>query len=182
MRTGAIVLAAGASRRLGRPKQLVDWEGRPLLAHVLGQIDVWPVDEVVVVLGARSMEVRQAVDLTGVLVVENPDWSEGIASSIRAGLAAATADRAFIALGDQPDIPVVVPGTLVSVEAPVVVPAYRGVRSNPALVHRSVWPDLRSLRGDRGAAAWFREHPEIVREVAFDLDPPGDIDTEADLA
>lgn len=181
MRIGVIVLAAGRSRRLGRPKQLADWDGLPLLAHVVSQVRAWPVDEVVVVLGARSAEIREAVDLAGASVVENPDWDEGIASSIRCGLAAATADRVFIALGDQPDLPVEVPAALAAVDAPVVVPSYRGVRSNPALVHRSVWPHLRLLQGDRGAAAWFREHPELVSEVAIDHDPPRDIDTEADL-
>lgn len=181
MRTGAIVLAAGASRRLGRAKQLADWHGRPLLAHVLEQVESWPVDEIVVVLGARSEEIRTVVDLSRFVVVENPDWEEGMASSIRAGLAAAASDRVFIALGDQPDIPAGVAEALARHDAPVVVPVYRGVRSNPALVQRVVWDELSSITGDRGAAGWFREHPELVQEVAIDREPPGDVDTEADL-
>ncbi|NIS29739.1 MAG: NTP transferase domain-containing protein, partial [Actinobacteria bacterium] len=83
-------------------------------------------------------------------------------SSIRAGLAAAASDRVFIALGDQPDIPAGIVEALARHEAPVVVPVYRGVPSNPALVHRAVWDELASITGDRGAAGWFREHPELV--------------------
>ena len=112
----ALVLAAGGSSRLGSPKQLVSWRGRPLLEGVVAAVAAWPVDHVAVVLGSGSEDIMEQVDLGDAVVVENPDWEEGIASSIRVGLDYLTRapkfDRAFVALGDQPHIPPEVPAHL----------------------------------------------------------------------
>ncbi|MDX1689693.1 MAG: nucleotidyltransferase family protein [Acidimicrobiia bacterium] len=181
MTTAAIVLAAGGSRRLGRPKQLVAVSGRPLLDRVVASVRSWPVDDVVVVLGAHRDEITAACDLGGARVVDNPRWSEGLATSIAAGLAACDADRAFLALGDQPAVDPSIPATLVDRTGPAVVPVYRGVRANPVLVDRVLWPAFSALDGDRGGADLLRRHPEWVTEVAFDREPPLDVDTEDDV-
>ncbi len=186
----ALILAAGGSRRLGHPKQLVVWRGRPLLESVVAAVAAWPVDEVAVVIGAHEDEVLERVDFGESLIVINPDWEEGIASSIRVGLDVLTRDRrfdrAFIVLGDQPSIPDGVPEMLLDAmevsERPAVVPKYRYERANPVLIHRSLWPRLMSLEGDSGAAHLLRSHPEWVEEVRIDHLPPRDIDTAHDVA
>ncbi len=189
MRVAALVLAAGGSRRLGRPKQLEPWGRTTLLGHVLDQVRRFPVEEIWVVLGAETDRVLEQVDLDGVGVVENPEWAEGIASSLRAGLDALTrlskADAVLIVIGDQPEIEPSVAERLMDEyrrsRGPVVIPKYRYVWGNPVLVDRSLWPRLMSLGGDEGARRLFQAHPEWVREVWFETLPPRDVDTEADV-
>ncbi len=186
----ALVLAAGGSSRLGRPKQLVDWGGRPLLTHVLAEVAAWPAMRVVVVLGAVAEEVLDAVEFGDAEVVINPEWEEGLASSIRVGLDALSRDArvtaAFVALGDQPGVPVDVPSGLLAAyragHQPVVVPKYRYTRGNPVLIDRRVWPALMGLAGNEGGRRLFQAHPEWVQEVWFDTLPPRDVDTEDDVA
>ncbi len=189
-RTAAIVLAGGGSRRLGSPKQLVRYEGRPLLEHVVAMVGAWPVDEVVVVLGAHAEEILEAVRLGDAVALINDDWEEGIASSLRIAFDYLSRDpsmeRAFVALGDQPDIPPDVPAGLVAAAEwstrPALVPVYRYERSNPVLFARSLWERLMSFEGDIGASSTLRAHPEWVEEVRFDHLPPRDVDTAADVA
>lgn len=185
----AVVLAAGGSRRLGRPKQLEAWGSSTLLDHVLDQVRRFPVDEIWVVLGAGLEEVRAGVDLTDFGIVENPEWEDGLATSLRVGLDAVTrlskAEAAFIVLGDQPDIPEEIPAKLVEAwrksKALAVVPKYRYTAGNPVLVARELWPRLMSLTGDEGARRLLQAHPEWVEEVWVESLPPRDIDTQRDL-
>lgn len=150
----------------------------------------WPVSLVVVVIGAAEDEVLEAVDFGDAVVAVNPEWEEGIASSIRVGLDVLSRDRridaAFIALGDQPRIPSEVPGALIAAledsGRQAAVPKYRYERANPVLIHRSLWPRLMSLEGDSGAARLLQTHPEWVEEVWIDHTPPIDIDTRDDVA
>ena len=150
----------------------------------------WPVSLVVVVIGAAEDEVLEAVDFGDAVVAVNPEWEEGIASSIRVGLDVLSRDRridaAFIALGDQPHIPSEVPGALIAAledsGRQAAVPKYRYERANPVLIHRSLWPRLMSLEGDSGAARLLQTHPEWVEEVWIDHTPPIDVDTRDDVA
>lgn len=190
MTVAAVVLAAGGSSRLGRSKQLERWGETTLLGHVIDQVREFPVDEIWVVLGAEIDQILEQVDLEGCGVVENPEWEEGIASSLRVGLDAllqkSRADAALIVIGDQPhlDQRVVaeVLDTFTRAGRPVVIPKYRYTWGNPVLVDRSLWPRLMSLEGDEGARRLFQAHPEWVEEVWTDHLPPRDVDTEADLA
>ncbi len=188
-RIAALVLAAGGSRRLGRPKQLEPWGRTTLLGHVVDRVRCFPVDEIWVVLGAEAERVLAEVDLDGVGVVENPEWPEGMASSLRVGLDALTrlskADAVLIVIGDQPDVDPGVVERLVAeyrkTRRPVVIPKYRYTWGNPVLVDRSLWPRLMSLEGDEGARRLFQAHPEWVEEVWLETLPPRDVDTEADV-
>lgn len=190
MSIAALILAAGASIRMGESKQLLDWGGRPLLGHILGQAGAWPVDQVVVVLGSEAETILERVDLGQALVVLNPEWQEGQASSLRAGLAALAREggmeAAFIFLGDQPEVDPAVLSALVEAYRSsgrwAVVPKYRYTRGNPVLVDRALWPRLMSLRGDEGARRLLEAHPEWVEEVRFDQLPPRDVDTPLDVA
>lgn len=101
-----VLLAAGTSSRMGRPKQLLEWGGRPLVRHVVQTALASRLDGLIVVIGAAAAEVRQALDgLTGqVQLVECADYAEGQAASLRAGLAAlpAGAEAAVVLLVDMP--------------------------------------------------------------------------------
>lgn len=190
MTVAALVLAAGGSSRLGRPKQLERWGDTTLLGHVVRQTRRYPVDEIWVVLGAEAELVLAGVDLDDCGVVENPEWSEGIASSLRVGLDAliqrSRVEAALIVIGDQPTIDADVVEDIVRSgvkgRKPVVIPKYRYTWGNPIYVDRSLWPRLMSLEGDEGAQRLFKAHPEWVEEVWTDHLPPRDVDNEADLA
>ncbi len=186
----ALVLAAGSSRRLGSPKQLVDLGGRPLLDRVVGVVAGWPVELVVVVLGANADAILDRIDFGDAIVAVNDGWEEGLASSLRVGFDILTRrprlERTFIVLGDQPHIPPQVPEALleaaIRADRPAIVPVYRYQRGNPVLFDRSLWPRLMTLAGDSGASALLLTHPEWVEEIRFSELPPQDVDTPEDVA
>ena len=146
MSTAALILAAGQSKRFGEPKQLVDWGGKPLLEHVVEQVRGWPqVDSVYVVLGANAERIMDRADLSTVTVIENFEWAEGVASSLRAGLDTLigdrVAERALIVLADQPTVPGDVIPLLLEARRrsrrPVVIPPL-SVRTRPSGPGRSL--------------------------------------------
>jgi molybdenum cofactor cytidylyltransferase len=185
-----IVLAAGSSSRLGRPKQLLPLAGRPLLAHVLDRARAGGLDRVVLVLGHRAGDVLGALALPdggAVTTVLNPRHAEGQATSLRAGLEAAgpDADAAVVLLGDQPAIrPEAVRAVLDAFErgaGPVVQASYGGRGAHPTLLARRVWPRvLDEIGGDRGAREALRRHPEWRTLVEVGGAVPDDVDTEED--
>jgi CTP:molybdopterin cytidylyltransferase MocA len=183
-----VVLAAGGSTRMGRPKQLAELAGRPLLAHVLAALDQAPVDRVVVALGGAADQVLDRVELGRAepLVVEG--WAAGMGHVLASTLARAGDgwQAVVVLLGDQP----LVPGAAVArvVEAwragagPVVTAAYGGRPGHPKLFDRRLLPDLLRLAGDAGARDLVAGHPEWVHRVEVgDLGSDADVDVEADL-
>lgn len=190
MSTAAVVLAAGGSKRLGRPKQLEPWGDTNLLGHVVSRTSSFPVDEVWVVVGHDAERIVEETDLGDAYVIENLEWEEGIASSIRVGLDAVTrlskCDTALLVIGDQPDVSAETVTRLLDSHSregrPVTVPKYRYSWGNPVLVDRSLWARLMSLEGDHGAMRLWQAHPEWVNEVWFPETGPRDVDTEADVA
>jgi CTP:molybdopterin cytidylyltransferase MocA len=196
-----VVLAAGGSTRMGRPKQLATLAGRPLLAHVLAALDEAPVDggsgglkpsppvdRVLVALGGAADQVLDRVELGRAepLVVEG--WAAGMGHVLATTLAQAPDDwqAVVVLLGDQP----LVPGRAVArvVEAwragagPVVTATYGGRPGHPKLFDRRLLPDLLRLGGDAGARDLVDAHPEWVHRVEVgDLGSDADVDVEADL-
>ena len=173
-----LLLAAGAGRRLGTPKATVDLDGTTLVARGVTLLREGGCDPVVVVLGAA------VVPVPGAQVVVAADWEQGMSASLRAGLAALTADACIVALVDQPLVGKLAVRRLVdlagSVEAAVA--TYEGKPRNPVLLDRAMWPELDALTGDAGARAWLRAHPDRVRLVPCDdTGSPLDIDEPADL-
>ncbi len=189
MSVAALVLAAGSSRRLGRPKQLEPWGETNLLEHVLRRTEEFETDEIWLVLGYEADRIIANCDLGEAGVIENPEWEEGIASSIRVGLDALTrlsrCDMALIVIGDQPDVSVELVSELLDShrrsDQAVTVPKYRYTSGNPVIVNRSLWPRLMSLEGDEGAARLWQAHPEWVNEVWSSDLAPRDVDTEEDI-
>jgi molybdenum cofactor cytidylyltransferase len=184
-----IVLAAGTSSRLGRPKQLLPLAGKPVLRHVIDTLESTEVDEIVVVLGHQVQEVLRAVPTTGRTRVSiNDEYASGQSTSLRAGLRAAS-DRshaALILLGDQPGVRAAAVAMVIEAwrggTAPAVQAGYRGVPGHPVLFDRSLWPQLERVKGDEGARGILAAHREWRRVVEVGGPPPLDIDTEEDFA
>lgn len=188
-RVAGLLLAAGGGSRLGRPKALVEFDGQLLIDRTVDLMAAAKLDPCVVVLGAAAEEVRAAADLTRVVVVDNPDWENGMAGSLRAGLTALTgrADAVVVLLVDQPLIGAEAIERLVAAwqdGAPAAVATYEGEPRNPALFDVALWPTItRSTTGDVGARSFLRSHPDVVAYVPCDdTGAPDDIDTKEDLA
>lgn len=183
-----VVLAAGGSTRMGRPKQLADLDGRPLLAHVLAAVATAPVDRVVVALGGAAGEVLDRVDLGRAepLVVEG--WTEGMGHVLASTLAQAGDgwEAVVVLLGDQPLVTAGAVARLVEAwragAGPAVTATYGGRPGHPKLFDRRLLPDLLGLTGDTGARDLLAAHPDRVHRVEVgDLGSDADIDVEADL-
>ncbi|MEV7062889.1 nucleotidyltransferase family protein [Streptomyces collinus] len=186
-----LLLAAGGGRRLGgRPKALLPHRGRPLVEHAVRVLREGGCATVHVVLGAQAGEVRARASLPGCVLVDNPDWEQGMGSSLRAGLASLTGTdtrAALVSLVDQPGIgPEAVARVLAAYEGEesLVSAAYEGVRGHPVLFGAAHWAGIAATaQGDRGARAYLKEHrPEVALVECGDVARPFDIDTEADLA
>ena len=183
-----IVLAGGTSSRLGRPTQLLELDGRPLLQHAVDAAAAAGLSEVVVVLGHRAAEVEAALDLpAGVRTLVNPRYREGQAASLRAGLASVApgSEAAVILLGDQPGVTAdsvrAVVATFERSGAPIVRARYAAGWGHPVLLARSVWAEVDRLEGDVGARAIMFAHADLVEEAAVEGPRPFDVDTWADF-
>ncbi len=182
-----IVLAAGCSSRFGAPKQLADIDGRPMLARAVDKVtQLAGPDAVTVVLGAHAARLAPLIQDAAVTIVINPDFEQGMASSIRTGLENAPAGTCgvLIVLADQVAVTVQELRQLVSCwqRQPdrMVAAGYQDATGAPAIFPSDVFPELRSLQGERGARALLLRHPERVLRVpmpsaAIDIDTPADL-------
>lgn len=201
-----IILAAGRSARLGRPKQLLPVHGEPLLRHTVRRALASSLDTVLVVVGHEANAVRAAICDLPVRIVDNPDAAQGQSTSVIAGLAALNApldpgaramqasplqadiEAVMFLLGDQPGVEPEVIDALISAwrehGAPVVAPRYQDGIGNPILFDRAVFPDLLTLRGDTGARSIVRVRQQAgdLLQVPVDRPAPPDVDTEEDYA
>src|SRR5687767_2643104 len=181
----AVILAAGASTRLGAPKQLLEHGGVTLVRRAVLAAAKAGAIPVTVVLGANSERVSDAIhDIDDVIVVHNPSWQSGIASSLAAGLrAVAESDGALIMLCDQPLVNEDSLGILIdafSRGSRIVASRYAETIGVPVVIGREHFAELMRLEGDRGAAHWLRK-AEGVTVIPL---PPAilDIDTKEDAA
>jgi molybdenum cofactor cytidylyltransferase len=188
VKAAGIVLAAGASRRMGSPKQLLPVDGRPLLEGVVASACASRLDEVLVVLGASADAIADHVDLGRARVLVNPDHASGMSSSLRAGLSALgpEVDRAVIVLGDQPAISGALLDELLDLQERSGLPAaalsFGRLLHPPVVLRRELWGDLESLEGDVGCRAVIRASPELVAPLPAggDRNHPVDVDTPED--
>ncbi len=187
-RIGAIVLAAGGSARLGRPKQLLQFRGQTLLRRMIDAAVTANCSPVTVVVGAERDRVLRELAETKEFLVENETWQRGIGSSIRTGLRellAAYPNTAAVILlvCDQPLVDATVIAGLRAkhseTKKPIVASSYAGTLGIPALFHRSYFDQLFELEDDAGAKQVILNHAKDVAEYAF---PGGaiDIDTATD--
>lgn len=182
-----IVLAAGTSSRLGRPKQLLDLEGRPVLRWVLDAAAASSLDEILVVLGHAADEIQAVLAFDeSIRVVRNPDYLEGQSTSLKAGLGeiAPNAEAAVILLGDQPGIRSEAIDAIVAAwrggAGAIVQASYGGRPAHPTLLAREVWVEVDALSGDEGARGLIASHRGGRALIEVGGEPPDDIDTEED--
>ncbi len=177
-----IVLGAGGSRRLGRPKQTLALGDTTLLGWVVGNAEASSLDRVVVVLGGASAETKAALVTTRAELISNEAYTSGCASSLLVGLnAVAGCDAAMLVLGDMPGVDASV---IDQVRADweqhrpaMAVTSYRGSMGHPFVFSAVMFGDLAGLHGDKAVWKLIEAEPERARHVAIDHPLPRDVDT-----
>ena len=184
----ALILGAGASQRLGPPKQLLPFRDTTMLGWVVQQAQrASGVDELIVVLGRAADEVRERVDFGTARVVENKVFTEGCSSSYQAGLAALNPESQaiMIILGDQPGITPEVIDTLAEdwrrTESLIALCSYEGRKGHPMIFSRVMFDQLKGLHGDKAAWKLVDANADRVQEVHLNLPYPDDINTAVDF-
>lgn len=176
-----LVLAAGGSLRLGRPKQLLPYGDATLLDHTLDTARACGFDQLLCVLGGGSAAIRESVDLSGAEVLENHEFATGCSSSIAAALGAVdpAADALVLLLGDQPGVTRETVAALLAGrgDAPVAVCSYDDGRGHPLVFARSTFPDLEGLHGDKGVWKLLDRRAQDVVGVPIPGRVPADVDT-----
>jgi len=183
----AILLAAGESKRMGKPKQLMPLGKGTLLEQAVDNLLNSSADETIVVVGYKAREISGRIAGRRVKVVLNPDYSEGMSTSIIAGLNQADprSRAVMLAMGDQPLIESRTINLLIeaynSHDKGIAVPTHQGRRGHPIIFNIKYKPELLKLKGDIGGREIIKNHPGDVLEVPVDSDSViTDIDTEED--
>lgn len=186
-----VILAAGMSKRLGRPKQVLPLAGEPIIAHVGKRARASRAVRVAAVIGGAKEETQAALeDIVDELII-NDAFEEGQGSSIAAGVRylqgtshlLGSCDAVMFLLGDQPGIdPVVIDSVIEAWQegGRIVMAKYSDHAGHPVLFDRAYWNELAGLEGDVGGRAVIDQHREDVVYVPVDTDSPMDVDTEAD--
>jgi CTP:molybdopterin cytidylyltransferase MocA len=183
----AAVLAAGAARRMGRQKLLLEIDGQPIIRRVVREIAALPLSEVLVIVGAEGGEaIGAALRDLPVRIVVNERAREGLGTSIAAAASAVrpAAGAMLLGQGDQPLVDRSMLEKLIAEwrgsGAPFVASSYAGIVTTPVVFSRRVFGELQALGGDRGARAVLERHAEAGRVVAFPAERGSDVDTPAD--
>lgn len=187
-RVAAVVLAAGMATRMGSNKLLAEFHGEPLVRRVVKSVEASAARPIVVVIGHEHASVCAALAGTETILVPNPDYRDGLSTSLRTGIKEVEAcDAAIILLGDMPAIPSSLIDKMIAAYDPksaraICVATHNGRRGNPVLFGGKFFPELMTISGDVGARQVVARHPNLVCEVeAGDDGPAIDIDTPEDL-
>jgi molybdenum cofactor cytidylyltransferase len=189
LKTAAVILAAGASRRMGTPKQLLRYQGETLIGRVVKAALAAEARPVVVVLGAYAELIRAELNEEEVAVVINAQWQKGMGSSVAVGINylvenSPETEAALFLLVDQPFVTPALLKELIAAGSPAGVPGavsqYNGASGAPAFFKRELFPALRQLEGDEGARQIIQKYGELIARVPFpqggvDFDEPGDL-------
>ncbi|MDZ4719304.1 MAG: molybdenum cofactor cytidylyltransferase [Roseiflexaceae bacterium] len=189
MHITGIILAAGSSARMGHPKQLLDWAGRPLVRVAAEYALATSLNDIIVVTGAAHVAVISALSGLPLRFVHNPQYANGQSTSLRIGIAAlpGETDAAMIMLGDQPFVTPEIIEQLIqhwrATNAVIVAPRYQGQRGNPVLFSQSVFAELSAVTGDQGARTLLAARAAEIAIVDIDDQRPLiDIDTPEEYA
>lgn len=184
----AVVLAAGRSTRMGRPKLLLEIAGRTVLQHVVAHARQSRCDRIVVVVGDEADRVARGVRGPAVEIVVNERYREGMGTSLAAGISALPpeCEAAIILLGDQPRVTAAFIDGLIDAHRttgkPLVTSRYGGATGAPTLIGRALFDEARRLGGDVGGRSLMERHPDLVGEVPLSPDLAADLDTPDEFA
>lgn len=187
-KVGLIILAAGAATRMGRPKQLLSYQGRSLILHAVEVALASLCQPIIVVLGAYVEQIKPELMLKAVQVIENSQWQEGMSSSIRAGISMllktnSKLDAVIISLADQPLVSPQIFNQLIQsyqeTQKVIIASKYNETTGVPALFSKALFPELMQLEGDKGAKALIQKYIDtglslLIPEAAIDIDTPDD--------
>lgn len=190
-KVGIIILAAGMSRRLGRPKQVLPIAGQPIVAHVGKRARASNAARVLAVIGGARHQTVAALDGIVDELVINDSYSLGQGTSIAAGIHhlettseyLGQCEAALFLLADQPGVETTTIDAVIDAwrtGGKIVMAEYRDHPGHPVLFDRQFWPDLSKLAGDQGGRLIIRDNQDAVVHVPIDTDSPMDVDTEAD--
>lgn len=185
---GLVILAAGASARMGTPKQLLRYREQSLIRHVVEVAIASVCHPIIVVLGANAECIKLEIESLDIQLIENPLWVEGMSTSVRTGVEALKAcnldvEAVVLMVCDQPFVSTQLINQLVenyrTTGRLIVASEYAGTLGVPALFHRSLFPELTALGGDVGARRVIKQHTLEAfgipfPEGAIDLDTPKD--------
>jgi molybdenum cofactor cytidylyltransferase len=177
-----IVLGAGASRRLGRPKQTLPFGDTTLLGHVLRDVEGSSLERIVLVVGGAAADALVPITPARAEVARNDAYPGGCASSLLAGLdAAGDTEAVMLLLGDMPGVePSVIDGVAIAWEERrswAAVTSYRGELGHPFVFSAAAFPALRELHGDKAVWKLIERHPDRIGRIAVDRELPRDVDT-----
>ncbi len=184
---GLVILAAGASKRLGYPKQLIQFRGKYLLQHIIDEAENAKVIFRLLILGANLETIKEQIDPVSFNVAINPNWQEGMASSLRIAVENAESenlDGLLVILSDQPYVDTELLNELIELYEPeknmIVASEYNKILGVPALFDRHYFRELMKLKGDTGARKLISTFREKIKQVKFDSGEL-DIDTPSDM-
>lgn len=189
---GAVILAAGISKRMGCPKLLMPLHGKPLITYPIKCAATANLTPIVVVAGQHIQQIKSVTnDMPEIQYVWNENYAKGMSSSLKAGIHCINGqvDAAFIFLGDQPFVPPEVIHALIkeyksyrAKEIRIVRPEYKDTPGHPVLIDAKLFPAFLSITGDQGGKQIIKRHKETLRSVTFNQPLWGmDIDTESDF-
>lgn len=190
MKVAALVLAADVGSGFDECKYLTDFRGSTLIEHVVAEVQAWPVDSVIVVLGSHAETILDRTDLGESIIVIDLEWEEGEAAALRVGIDTLYRldeyDTVVLTYADHPGSrPQEVARLLEQYRSghrPAVVPKYRYVVGHPVVIGETLWPRLISMEGSAGFDQILQAHPDWVDEVWFDRLPVPRVHTPEDVA
>lgn len=180
-----VILAAGQSKRLGSPKQLLEFKGKSLLQHAVSSAMDTGIKPVIVITGARFEKMQEVLEQFPVQLIYNKEWEEGMAASIRCGVEGALqmnpdTDGILFMVCDQPFTDSSVLNELIVLQketgTPITASFYEDIIGTPALYHKSIFPELLSLQGDIGAKKIISKYKDSISTITFNAGKT-DIDT-----
>jgi molybdenum cofactor cytidylyltransferase len=172
----AILMAAGKSERMGQNKLLLPFGGRTVIQRTLDSLIASRAGEVIVVLGSKAQEIGESIGARRALTVTNPDFANGMSTSLIAGLGKVSSQARFVmvALGDQPLVTAAVYNRLIeaalNTENGLILPVYRGERGNPIIISMRYRAEILKQTGDVGGRELLNAHPCDVLEVPVDCE------------
>ena len=177
-----IILAAGQSNRLGKPKQLLKYQNKALLQHAIDTAKQSSVQSIIVVLGSNADIILNKVDISGIRMVKNADWQNGMASTIGCGVQAllaldSTIDSVILMVCDQPFVTSDLLNSLIEKQKEtgksIIASQYGDTIGTPAFFHKLFFAELMALTGNTGAKKIMMQHNDLLATVPF---PRGSID------